>query len=94
MKTKMVTAALGIALALAGLASSASAAPLPDDCGRVQGTVTCTTFEGPGKNQAGVGTSESTETQGNSKNKSPEPQELEDTSSCKPPSSQGQPCNP
>ena len=61
----------------------ALAAPLPENCERVQGTVTCT--EGPGKNQGGVGTAD--ETQGNTSNKSPAPQELE----CKknPPKAQG-----
>ena len=56
--------------------------------------MTCTTFEGPGNIQAGVGTTTSTETQGNTRNKSPKPQEREDTSSCNPESSQGRPCNP
>jgi hypothetical protein len=69
------------------------AAPLPDNCTRDQGTVTCSTFEGPGNNQAGVGTTTETETQGNTSNKSPEEQQdLEDTQSCKPPKSQGAPC--
>ena len=94
MRRKMLSAALGVAMALGAMASGAGAAPLPDNCERVQGTVTCTTFEGPGKNQGGVGTTETTETQGNTTNKSPAPQELEDTSSCNPPSSQGRPCNP
>jgi len=61
----------------------ALAAPLPENCERVQGTVTCT--EGPGKNQGGVGTAD--ETQGNTKNKSPEPQNLECTKN--PPKAQG-----
>jgi len=74
--------------------SAAGAAPLPDNCTKDKGTVTCTTFEGPGNNQAGVGTTTSTETQGNTTNKSPEPQNLQDSQSCKPPSSQGRPCNP
>ena len=68
--------------------SAAGAAPLPDNCTKDKGTVTCT--EGPGKNQGGVGTS--TETQGNTTNTSPEPQDL--TTSCNPPKSQGLPCNP
>ena len=72
----------------------AKGAPLPDNCTKTQGTVTCTTFEGPGNNQAGVGTTTNTETQGNTTNKSPAPQDLQDTQSCKPPSSQGRPCNP
>lgn len=60
------------------------AAPLPDNCTKTQGTVTCT--EGPGKNQGGVGTVD--ETQGNTTNKSPEEsQDLDCTK--KPPKSQG-----
>ena len=74
--------------------STAWAAPLPDNCSKDQGKVTCSTFDGPGNNQAGVGETTNTETQGNTKNKSPEPQDLEDTQSCNPPSSQGAPCNP
>jgi hypothetical protein len=74
--------------------ASASAASLPDNCTKVQGTVTCTTFEGPGNNQAGVGETTATETQGNTSNKSPEPQDLQDSQSCNPASSQGRPCNP
>lgn len=88
----------GVAVAVllgAALAGPASAAPLADNCTRDQGTVTCTTFDGPGNNQAGVGETTETETQGNTTNKSPEePQELEDTSSCNPSSSKGKPCNP
>ena len=82
--TFLLTAAVG----------SADAAPLPDNCKKVQGQVTCTTFEGPGNNQAGVGETTVTETQGNTTNKSPDPQELEDSDSCSPPSSNGRPCNP
>jgi hypothetical protein len=74
--------------------SGAGAAPLPDNCTKDKGTVTCTTFEGPGKNQAGVGTTTSDETQGNTTNTSPEPQDLQSSESCNPPSSQGRPCNP
>jgi hypothetical protein len=74
--------------------SGAGAAPLPDNCTKVQGQVTCTTFEGPGNNQAGVGETTVTETQGNTTNKSPEPQDLQDSQSCKPPKSNGLPCNP
>jgi hypothetical protein len=74
--------------------SAAGAAPLPDNCTRDQGEVTCTTFEGPGNNQAGVGTTTETETQGNTTNKNPEPQDLQDSSSCNPPKSNGRPCNP
>jgi hypothetical protein len=61
------------------------AAPLPDNCTKVNGTVTCT--EGPGNNQAGVGTA--TETQGNTTNVSPEPQDL--TTVQTPPKAQGAP---
>ena len=68
------------------LAVPAFAAPLPDNCTKDQGTVTCTTFEGPGKNQGGVGTTETTESQGNTTNKSPEEQQgLEDECTKKPP---------
>jgi hypothetical protein len=61
------------ALLVVALAAPAFAAPLPDNCTRDQGTVTCT--EGPGKNQGGVGTTD--ETQGNTTNKKPAPQDLE-----------------
>src|SRR5215207_9255913 len=68
---------------LALAAPAALAAPLPSNCDRDQGTVTCT--EGPGKNQGGVGAAD--ETQGNTTNKSPAPQNL----SCEknPPKAQG-----
>jgi len=79
---------------LLALPVAANAAPLPDNCTKQQGTVTCTTFEGPGNNQGGVGTTTNAETQGNTENTSPAPQDLETTSSCRPPSSQGAPCNP
>lgn len=72
----------------------AHAGQLPDNCTKEKGTVTCTTFDGPGNNHAGVGTTTTDETQGNTTNTSPEPQDLESSSSCKPPSSQGKPCNP
>ena len=81
-----------LALAVAIVPLGSSAAPLPSNCTKVQGTVTCTTFEGPGNNQAGVGTTTSVETQGNTSNKSPAPQDLTDTQTCKPPKSQGAPC--
>jgi hypothetical protein len=72
---------------------AAAAGPLPDNCTKVQGTVTCTTFDGPGKNQGGVGETTVTETQGNMTNKSPEEsQDLEDSSNCRPGKSQGAPC--
>jgi len=95
MKTLKLFLALAVtAGALVWAALPAQAAPLPDNCTKDRGTVTCTTFEGPGNNQAGVGTTTSDETQGNTENTSPEPQDLESTSSCRPPSSQGAPCNP
>ena len=74
--------------------SPALAGPLPDNCVKVKGTVTCTTFDGPGKNRAGVGTTTKKETQGNTTNTSPEPQDLESSQTCKPPKSEGKPCNP
>ena len=75
------TAVAGLCLLGAGAtAVGASAAPLPDNCTKERGTVTCTTFEGPGKNQAGVGSTSMSETQGNTSNTSPEPQDLD--SSC------------
>ena len=89
---KKVALALVVAGAMAIGASSASAAPLPDNCKKDKGTVTCTTFEGPGNNQAGVGTTTNDETQGNTSNTSPEPQDLDSTQTCKPPKSQGAPC--
>jgi hypothetical protein len=73
---------------------SSTGAPLPDNCTRVQGTVTCTTFEGPGNNQAGEGTTTETQTQGNTTNFSPAPQEPGTSTSCNPLTSQGRPCNP
>ena len=82
------------ALLVLALAAPAFAAPLPDNCTKTQGEVTCTTFEGPGNNQAGVGETTTTETQGNTENTSPEPQDLQSGSSCNPPTSQGAPCNP
>ena len=82
-----------LVIAIAAVPLMSSAAPLPDNCTKTQGTVTCTTFEGPGNNQAGVGTTTSEETQGNTTNTSPEEQQdLEDTQSCSPPKSQGAPC--
>ena len=62
------------------------AASLPAGCTKVKGSVSC--FEGPGNNQAGVGTT--TNTQGNTTNFSPAPQGT--GTSCKPPKSQGAPC--
>ncbi|GGG59025.1 hypothetical protein GCM10011374_22360 [Kocuria dechangensis] len=81
-------------LLLGASATSVFAAPLPDNCDRDQGTVTCETFDGPGNNQAGVGTTTTEETQGNTKNKSPEEQQdLEDTCTYNPPKSKGAPNN-
>ena len=82
------TMLVGVALNPLG----SSAAPLPSNCTKTQGTVTCSTFDGPGKNQAGVGTTTSDETQGNTSNTSPAPQDLTSTQTCKPPKSQGTPC--
>ncbi len=91
-------ATIGMAgLLFSGATGIASADPLPDNCERVQGTVTCTTTTAPGKNQGGVGSTEETQTQGNTKNKSPEEQQgLEDTCTVNPPKSQGAPktCEP
>jgi hypothetical protein len=92
-KKAAVLCVLVVGLALIPIASS-GAAPLADNCTKDKGTVTCTTFEGPGNNQAGVGETTSTETQGNTTNKSPDPQGLQDSDSCNPPSSNGRPCNP
>jgi hypothetical protein len=83
-----------VALIWVVAAIPAQAAPLADNCTKDKGTVTCTTFEGPGNNQGGVGTTSTDETQGNTSNTSPEPQDLQSGSSCRPPSSQGAPCNP
>lgn len=82
------------AFLLATAVGTAGAGALPDNCEKVQGQVTCTTFDGPGNNQAGVGETTVVETQGNTTNKSPEPQDLTDSESCNPESSQGKPCNP
>lgn len=94
MRRVIYSLAASAVLVLGGMSTTANAAPLPDNCQKVQGEVTCTTFEGPGNNQAGVGTTTTTETQGNTTNKSPEPQDLTDSQTCNPPSSQGRPCNP
>jgi len=91
---RRVTALVVAALFMMALAVPAFAAPLPDNCTKTQGEVTCTTFEGPGNNQAGVGEITITETQGNTENTSPAPQDLDQTESCNPPTSQGAPCNP
>jgi len=84
MKRLIASSIAGLALA-GGLAAPSFAAPLPDNCTKTQGQVNC--FEGPGQNQAGVGTT--TETQGNTTNTSPEPQDLSTTQN--PPKAQGSP---
>jgi hypothetical protein len=69
---KKLAAIAALSLCLGGIAAPAMAAPLPENCTKDQGTVAC--FEGPGQNQAGVGSTD--ETQGNTTNTSPEPQDL------------------
>ena len=69
---KRIVMLLAVALLVLSVAVPAFAAPLPDNCKRVQGEVTCTTFEGPGNNQAGVGNTTTDESQGNTTNQSPE----------------------
>lgn len=76
MRKMIIAGVFAVTLFVVGI-PVASAAPLADNCTRVQGTVTCTEFEGPGKNQAGVGNETTDETKGNTKNKNPEPQELQ-----------------
>lgn len=90
MRKLLITAAM-TAVFVGGSSLSASAAPLPDNCTKTQGTVTCTTFEGPGKNRAGVGSLSTDETQGNTTNTSPEPQDLDSSCEVNPPNSQGAP---
>jgi hypothetical protein len=92
-KRALLLCVLALSLALIPVASS-GAAPLPDNCTKDQGTVTCTTFDGPGNNQAGVGETTESTTQGNTSNFSPEPQGTGTDSSCNPPKSNGAPCNP
>jgi hypothetical protein len=84
---KRISLVIVVALVAAALLvpSTALGAPLPDNCTKDQGTVTCTT--GPGNqdrnppNQGGVGSVD--ETQGNTTNTSPEePQDLDST--CRP----------
>ena len=85
---------LGAALLLVG-AMALGATPvqgaqeLPEGCVKEKGTITCTTFDGPGKNRGGVGTTTTTTTQGNTHNFSPEPQGTGTDSTCRPPKSQG-----
>jgi hypothetical protein len=76
---KMTTVLAAMLLALSMLAVPASAVQeLPPGCEKDKGTVTCTTTEGPGKNQGGVGNTTVDETKGNTTNKNPEPQDLAD----------------
>ena len=90
MRRILATCAL-TGLLVGASAMGAVAAPLPDGCTKDRGTVTCTTFDGPGNNQAGVGSTSTGEAQGNTTNTSPEPQELEDERVVNPPNSQGAP---
>lgn len=85
-----LAALMSIGISVVPLGSSA--APLPSNCTKTQGSVTCTTFEGPGNNQAGVGTTTTSNTQGNTSNYSPAPQDTGTATTCKPPKSQGAPC--
>jgi hypothetical protein len=85
MRKVLATLALTGFLVGGAAVGAAQGAPLPDNCTKDRGTVTC--FYGPGKNQAGVGTYD--ETQGNTTNKSPKPQDLDCT--WNPPKSQGAP---
>ena len=80
MKKLLLIASVSAALAVPAVSAGA---PLPSNCTKEKGTVTCT--EGPGKNQGGVGTTD--ETQGNTSNKNPAPQNLECTKN--PPKAQG-----
>lgn len=92
LKRKIIATLAAMLLAVAMLAVPASAAPLADNCDRDQGEVTCTTFEGPGKNQGGVGHENKVETQGNDTNTNPEPQDLDTTCGpANPESSKGKP---
>lgn len=90
MRKILGTAAL-TGLLLGSSATAALATPLPENCTKERGTVTCTTFEGPGNNQAGVGSTTTEETQGNTTNTSPAPQELESECETNPANSQGAP---
>jgi hypothetical protein len=92
---KALPAVLLTAGALLIAAAPAQAAQeLPEGCTKFHGTITCVTFDGPGNNQGGVGVTAIDETQGNTTNVSPEPQDLESSESCRPPQSQGEPCFP
>ena len=91
-RSVLVLAAL-LTASLFALPLLSNGAQLSSNCTKVKGTVVCSTFEGPGNNQAGVGETTVTQTQGNTTNFSPAPQEPGTTTSCKPPKSQGNPCN-
>jgi hypothetical protein len=92
MKRHLMLLVLAFVLML-GMFAVGAAAPLSDNCTKDRGTVTCSTYvPSPANNQAGLGTTSVDETQGNTTNTSPEPQDLDSTSSCKPPKSQGTPC--
>ena len=92
MKRNVILFTLTLVL-LVSMFALGGAAPLPSNCTKVQGQVTCTTYApSPANNQAGLGTTVEAETQGNTTNLSPEPQDLDTSSSCKPPKSQGTPC--
>ena len=90
-KRSLIVLSIALGLVVSAFAGTAGSAPLPDNCTKVQGTVVCSTFDGPGNNQAGVGTTTTTQAQGNTSNFSPAPQEPGTTTSCKPPKSQGNP---
>jgi hypothetical protein len=71
--------------------ASTSAAPLPDNCTKDQGTVTCTDTSGPGNNPGVVGETTTTQGQGTPSNTSPEPQDLQSGCTQNPPKAQGGP---
>src|SRR5688572_33457062 len=84
---------LGGVVLLALIAASLFVVPMfssafeSTSCSKVRGQWTCTTASGPGNNQGGVGSATTTETQGNTINTSPVPQDLDTTSTCRPPGS-------
>jgi hypothetical protein len=92
MRKMLLAGVFAATLFVVGIPVAGAAQELPDGCTKDRGTVTCTTFEGPGKNQAGVGNETTDETKGNTTNKNPEPQDLKDEE-CEqnPTSSQGKP---
>ena len=59
-----------VAVGLSIPAGAGAAQSLPEGCEKVKGDVVC--FDGPGKNQGGVG--ETTNFQGNATNDNPDPQ--------------------